>query len=233
MYKNLNELEREIYDTLKIEVRADRNLKIIQAAKLCNVSTSKISKFCKKLGFENYKQYKIYISTNKIESTTQSAELNRISNYIKTFNQKDLRNIHRKFTDCNRIVLYGFGPSLIALEYFAYRLRMNSNIDIITTSDETVLECALNKETLVLIYTVSGKFRSFEKIVNLSKKFKSRLLILQEELDLNTKVKPKDIFYLTNTCQYSHDLPYNKTRTIFFIFIEELISYIQEQKKQN
>ena len=53
----MNELERTIHARLLEESREKTNLTITEAAKLADVSPSKISKMVKKMGFSGYKEY--------------------------------------------------------------------------------------------------------------------------------------------------------------------------------
>lgn len=53
----LNSLEVQIHEKLSEESKAKPNLTITEAAKITEVSPSKISKFVKKLGFSGYKEY--------------------------------------------------------------------------------------------------------------------------------------------------------------------------------
>ena len=63
---NLNEFEKRILETLNLECKKNKKLRIINAAELCGCSTSKISKTVKKLGFNNYKQYVNFINDEYI-----------------------------------------------------------------------------------------------------------------------------------------------------------------------
>lgn len=54
MSSNLNELDTEIHNQLSKECKSNPKLTIVEAANLCHCSPSKISKFVKKAGFENY-----------------------------------------------------------------------------------------------------------------------------------------------------------------------------------
>lgn len=224
--EKLNELELSIHLQLQQHLQTNPDLKIIEASNLCQVSPSKISKFCQKIGFSNYKQYKEFVQTGKIASNSSSFELERLSNYIKSFDNKKATKLARLITKHDRIILHGIGPSLIAVEYFAYRLRIHTKKDIITTSDDFFINTNINNKTLAIIYSVTGTFRSFKPIINTCEGKKTEYIIVCEEQSNQPDFTNKKVLFLTDSTQDMHQLAYEKTRTIWFIFIEEVISKI-------
>lgn len=225
-FDNLNSLENEIHTVLYSEINSNPTLKIVDAAVIAAVSPSKISKFCQKLGFNNYKQYKEYILTGSV--TSSSPELERISMYIKKFDSRKAMKLARLITKYDRIILHGIGPSLIAVEYLAYRLRIHTTKDIITTSDDFFINTNINTNTLVVIYSVTGTFRSFNSILTTCSAKNTEYIVVCEENTNQKEFLNRNILYLTDTKQDLHPLAYEKTRTLWFIYIEEVISRLIE-----
>src|SRR4051812_45473194 len=116
---NLNQLELSIHDKLSKIIEKNDNLKILEAADYCDVSSSKISKFVRKLGFENFKQYKQFFGGQQIitKDNKYSSELERLKNYIENFDSVLIDNFLAIFKKYNKIVLFGLGPSFICVEY--------------------------------------------------------------------------------------------------------------------
>lgn len=227
-FDKLNRLENEMHNILQQEIKQNSQLKSADAAKLCDVSTSKISKFVHKLGFINYRQYREFIISGELQPIKQQiSELDRLSDYIKRFDYRKPRKLSKLISNYDRIVLYGFGPSLIAAEYFAYRLRINTNHDVVSTSDDFIVTSNFKKNTLLLIYTATGTFRSFEKIINICEMNNIAYLIICEEYNNLEYLENKNVLYLTDDTQENKQYAYDKTRTIWFIFIEEVISELQ------
>jgi len=73
----LNPLEQEIYSKIKAYSVEHADLKITQVAEMSNCSISKISKFVKKLGFKNYKQYMDFLYGRDMPSKKTSMALDR------------------------------------------------------------------------------------------------------------------------------------------------------------
>ncbi len=228
-FKILNELEQTIHKQLSAALLDDNLLSITNAAKLCDVSPSKISKFCKKLGFENYKQYKIYITTGKlIPFNNKSEELQRLEKYIKTFNPNTSTKLAKLIHKSNRIILCGMGPSLIAVEYFAYRLRIVTCCDVMTSNEDFFMKNHMTNNSLLIIFTATGLFQSYANIVNYCESNNFKYIIICEENNHIDEYANKNLLYLTNSTQVNKKLPYEKTRTIWFIYIEEVLTSLAQ-----
>ena len=92
-FSKLNQLEQQIYDCLLTSSKSHSDLKITQAAELCGCSSSKISKFVKKLGFTNYKQFMDFLYGREIPLKETSSELERIKLYIDDFDASLVVNL--------------------------------------------------------------------------------------------------------------------------------------------
>jgi hypothetical protein len=74
----LNPLEKQIHEQMIRHSKTMPTIRINQAAAACHCSVSKISKFVKKLGFSNYKQYLEFLYGKDIKPIDGSNELNRV-----------------------------------------------------------------------------------------------------------------------------------------------------------
>ncbi len=85
----LNPLERHIHEVLLAQRDTKGTMRINQAAEICNCSVSKISKFVKKLGFHNYKQYmEFFLNGKDIIGYTSTNEIQRIRSFLDTFDSQ-------------------------------------------------------------------------------------------------------------------------------------------------
>lgn len=228
---NLNTLEKEIFNRLMAQSKVESDIKINQAAELCGCSVSKISKFVKKLGFTNYKQYVNFLYGREMNLIQSSSELSRIKKVIDDFDYSMVDEFLDLFDSHDRIVLFGYGPSLIVAQYFEYRLRVSSSKFIISISDELSVESMVDDRTLLVIFTATGAFKSFEPIYNASKRKGGELLIIVEEYNTALFSSCDRIFWLSKFPQPTHLKPHEKSRTVFFIFIEEVIQKMIMNKK--
>ncbi|NGP45650.1 MurR/RpiR family transcriptional regulator [Bacillaceae bacterium SIJ1] len=231
---NLTELEKKIHSTLSEAVAENSKLKIIEAADLCDVSPSKVSKLVRKLGFENFKQYKLYFSGQQasVEVRQKSTEIERLIQFLEDYDPEIVDHFISVFKNFNKVILFGLGPSFISAEYFAYKLATITDKNVFVTHHEDYAERLADEDTLLIVFSVTGKFASFENLFSAAKsKGAQAMLILEEQI--NTRDSQADyIFYLSKYNQSDDLLAFEKTRTIFFIFIEEIITKLNRKSDE-
>jgi len=225
---NLNQTEHEIHEKLTALLKENSELKIIEAASLCKVSSSKVSKYVKKLGFDNFKQYKLHFSGQVPlqKKPIMRDEIVRIKDFLEDFDQSLIEQFLAYFSGYTKIILYGLGPTFIFLEYFAYKLNFVTNKKIFVTQEEDSINRLADENTLLTIFSVTGAFAKFDNIYNNANKQGATVLLILEEYNPNVYEKIDNIIYLTKSIQNPELLPYEKTRTIFFIFIEAVIAQL-------
>lgn len=230
----LNEVELLVHNKLSKIIPNNANIKILEAANYCEVSPSKVSKLVRKLGFETFKQYKQFFSGQQIpiENKKNSSELDRLKNFIENFDSVLIDNFLDLFIKYDRIVLFGLGPSFIAIEYFAYKLTLVSGKNIFVAQNESYAQHLVDEETLLIVFSVTGKFTSYENLINGVKSRGANILMILEEYNTSLALEIDNIFYLTNSTQDENLLPFEKTRTTFFIFIEEIIARLMAERDE-
>ncbi|MCC3145638.1 SIS domain-containing protein [Halanaerobium sp. Z-7514] len=229
---NLNDFEREIYNKLLEYSKENPPFRIKDAAEVCDCSVSKISKYVQKLGFRNYKQYIAFLYGEELENENQSDELDRLKKFINDFDTSMVDEFIELLNEHQKIVLFGYGPSGAITEYFEYKLRTCSDNFVISLLDETSLLSVIDDNTLLVIFTATGTFRSFEPIYKRAKKQGANVAIVVEEYNTRLFNQCDRIFWLSKFNQPDHFEPYQKTRTIFFIFMEEVVRKIILKKKK-
>jgi DNA-binding MurR/RpiR family transcriptional regulator len=227
----LNPLEQQIHAKLYDYSRQHSNIRISEAAELCDCSVSKISKFVKKLGFENYKQYLDFLYAREISSKEPSDELTRISKFIDEFDEKKVEELITLIEAHDKIILFGYGPSLICAQYFEYRLRTVTNKVIFAVADEISISSISDESTLLILLTVTGKFHTFESIYNAATAKSCQVAMVVEEYNTDLFKQCDHIFWLSKYNQPDDLLPYEKSRTVFFIFLEEVIQNLMRKNK--
>lgn len=225
-FNKLNPLERQIYETLLTLSKDNSNIKIAQAAESCSCSISKISKFVKKLGFSNYKQYMDFLYGKEIPQKKPSSELERIKNFIDDFDVSLVDEFIELMNSYEKIILFGYGPSFICTQYFEYKLRINTNKFVISVPDEISVETLIDDNSLLVIFSTTGKFKSFERIYKLSKESNCQVLLIAEEYNDSLLSNCDKFFWLSKISQSNDLKPHEKSRITFFIFIEEVIQHI-------
>ena len=228
----LNALERKIHETMLTQRTNSESLRITQAAEICQCSVSKISKFVKKLGFRNYKQYIDFLSGKDIRHIESTNELQRIREFIDTFDSTLVDDLFSLIENHSKLILFGYGPSLLCAQYFEYRFRNCSDKTTMAVSDEIAVYNMVDESTLVIILTETGRFHSFQDVYDVAKEKGSDVVIIAEEYNTELFTQCDRIFWLSQLPQPSHFKAYEKSRTLFFIFLEEIIQRLLVHKER-
>jgi RpiR family transcriptional regulator, glv operon transcriptional regulator len=229
---HLTKLEKSTHSTLMENVIQNNTIAIVEAASLCQVSPSKISKLVRKLGFDNFKQYKRYFSGQETPEITsgKSTETARLIQFLENYNPSLTEDFLSVFTKFDKVILFGLGPSYITAEYFAYKLTTVTDKNVFVTHHEDYAERLADNNTLLVVFSVTGTFTSFEPLFEKIKNKDSQIMLILEE-NINTRDSKADyIITLSPPDQSSELLAFEKTRTVFFIFIEEIIAELRRQR---
>lgn len=227
----LNPLERNIYSILIKEIRINDKLSITDAASICSCSPSKISKFVQKLGFKNYKEYLGFTSGKSL--TVISNENERLDKFLENFNPDIVNYFVTYLQKFEKIILFGYGPSFIAGQYFEYKLRNLLDIPIFAVAHETSINDLLSKNTLVVIFSITGQFKSFKELYDDIASKNGKVAFILEEGRTEFLEAYDYTITLSNYLQNPAIQPHEKTRTTFFIFIEAVIKRLETSLFKN
>jgi DNA-binding MurR/RpiR family transcriptional regulator len=228
---NLNALEQRIYDKLLESSKEFDDITITQAAEMCGCSISKISKFSKKLGFKNYKQYVDFLYGKELSKEEASSEFDRLKKFMDDFDFTLIDDFLDLLDQYDKICLFGYGPSFIVAQYFEYKLRFSTNKYTIALPDELSVINMLDDKSLLVIFTTTGAWRSFENIYNISRKKGGKVLVIAEEYNSSLMGTCDRLFWLSKFHQPGDLDAHEKSRTVFFIFIEEVINRLLQNRK--
>lgn len=227
----LNPLEQDIYNKLMVYTKDNASLKIAEASSLCGCSTSKISKFVKKLGFDNFKQFVTFTQGKELPRKEHSSELERIRDFTEKFDSNVVDNFIDLLDKHKKIIIFGYGPSYYCAQYFEYKLRIQYDAFIISVPDIVTAQNLIDDTTLLVILSTTGHFASFKDICEKTKEKGGDILLIVEEYHTDLLNDYDNICFLTDSTQSSELAPHEKSRTVFFIFIEEVIFQLLKRKK--
>lgn len=230
MSSNLNNLDTEIHSRLSEECKSNPKLTIVEAANLCHCSPSKISKFVKKAGFENYKQYVNYICNRVPIPKTFSNEFERIHHFLDTFDLSIIDEFITKISNYKKIVLVGYGPSKYCALYFQFKLQLFCQQTVLVIEDEISAPSLLDSDSILIVFSATGAYHSFRHYQTIAQEKQAAFLLLVEEYNPSVIPDYGEIIFLTDSFQTISTIPYEKSRIVFFIFIEEVISHFIQNK---
>ena len=228
----LNSLERKVIDTLVAHAKESPAPTITQAAELCACSPSQVSKAIKKAGFSGYKQYVSYLYHGNQPKTESPKEIERLKRSLADFDQTLVEQFVELINRHEKIILFGYGPSQIVAQYFEYKLRLCVSAFIATPPDEQTVSNMVDDTTLLAIFSTTGQYKSFEGIFKHAKSRGSDVVVISEEFNPLLMETCDRYLVLTQYKQPDSLKPYEKTRTLFFIFIEQVIQEILAARAQ-
>ena len=230
----LNDLEIKIHNRLIKESQSQPNLTITEAAKLTEVSPSKISKLVKKMGFSGYKEYFRFLTGKElIKQKKLNSEFARIQNFMENFDESSVDYLADLIQQSEKILLFGYGPTNFCMEYFEYKLNFTLNKNVIRVSQPSLIPDLLTENSLLLIFSVAGKFASFDPLFEEAKKHHAKSLLVMEEMNTNLSLDPSEIIFLTKSHQDEQLKSHEKTRTILLMYIEEVVRKLSINKEDD
>lgn len=142
-------------------------------------STGSIVRFCKKLGFDGYSEFKFFISNNLLEIELGQGEdyliklvdiyLRELSLFKSNLNTKELSKLSKLIVSAQSIIIVGKNSSYVA----AYQLQMRLNklgIRAIAIQDDITIynyTNILNQNDLVILFSVFGSgSNDYPKMIN-------------------------------------------------------------------
>ncbi|MCF7940227.1 MAG: SIS domain-containing protein [Spirochaetia bacterium] len=228
----LNTRERQIHQRLQEASASLPTLRIADAAALCGCSVSKISKFTKRLGFVSFRHYVEFLYGKEPVSGSRSQELSRVQQFISQFDESLVEEMIALIDKHTRILLFGYGPSLLCAQYIEYRLRTSCPKVVISVVDDLSVATMTDTSTLLLIFTVTGAYRDFKPTYNAASRNGAQVVIVAQNYNISLIDQCDKIFFLTENPNPEDIAPYEQSRTLFFIFMEEVIQRIARSRAE-
>jgi DNA-binding MurR/RpiR family transcriptional regulator len=176
-------------------------LSISQIAKKLHISPATITRFCQKISFSGFNEFKHelkrYIDlSNKPTISTDIKEidyfaklyqnhLNIIDNTFKKVTYTNIKQAVALLTNASKVHVYGIGNSGIAAQEFKSKFfRIGINVETVTDPHQAVMDAALSTEdSLVIGISVSGKTKEVINAVSIAKKQGASILVFTGEKD--------------------------------------------------
>jgi DNA-binding MurR/RpiR family transcriptional regulator len=219
----LNPLEKHVLETLSGYAKEHSRPTIVEAAQHCGCSVSHVSKAIKKAGFEGYKRYMDYLYTGEQPQQKTHDEIERLKRVLETFDVTMVDNFVDLVRSRSRIIVFGYGPSHIIAQYVEYKLRLCLDAVVTTPPDENTLRSLLGPDTLLIILTATGQYRSFHEVAALARSRDTDVVVVSEEYNSVLMEDCQRYIVLAKEKQPNDLEPYQKTRTLFLVFFEQVI----------
>lgn len=228
-FKNLNSLEQKIHATLITGWQQNilaKDSSIQTLANYCNVSESKISKFVRKSGFNSLKSYREFI-TNDRGNFNWHNELEKLIFLTQNYDTTIVDDVINEMNNYSKIIIFGYGPSYIAGQYFAYKLNFKNDKFVLAINDELLLNNIIDKQTLVIFLSETTRFKSFKATVDAVNSKDATSLFIVGEFIFAPELSEQKIVYLTEFKPDNSKKAFEKTRIHFFLFFEMIIEKLK------
>lgn len=152
-----------------------------------------------------------------------NSEFSRIQEFMENFDTETVSYLADLIKKYDKIILFGYGHTNICMEYFEYKLTYTVDKNVIRATQASLIPSLLTENSLLLVFSVAGKFAQFDTLFEEAKKHHAKSILVIEELNSTLTLDNSEIIYLTKSHQDEKLTSHEKTRTILFMFIEEVI----------
>ncbi|MBM7598912.1 DNA-binding MurR/RpiR family transcriptional regulator [Virgibacillus halotolerans] len=212
-------------------------------AKKINVSTSSITRFCKKIGFDNYKEFIFcyrrslieYASDrNEVTSNLQLRYKELIDAIDKSMDKEKVKKACEYIYNHKIIHVYGLGLSAISGEDFKFRFtRIGKYVEVVHDYDSIeMISSLLNHENLVIYFSLRGENEHVIQSLKELKEKKSHLIIITS--NQSEKIRNlADVTLLTSNIKNKNELGQISAQIPLLIIIDMIYSQYINMYREN
>ena len=169
------------------------HMSINELASRIDITEATILRFCKKLGYKGYQDFKISLSQevafrkkdmkNSIVEKTFTRFSSGLDFTLSNLNTSDIINVSQNIIKAKKICVFGIGNSYVPTMYF-YNALVKQGINIWISTDSHVrnmLALNLTKDDFVILLSSSGKTVEMINIAKLCKKYNINLAVITNQ----------------------------------------------------
>ncbi|WP_217077504.1 MurR/RpiR family transcriptional regulator [Clostridium baratii] len=233
--EKLNKNESEILDFCLRNPIKIKNMKINDLAESTYTSPSSIVRFCKKIGFSGFSEFKASLSFNTKEDKNKAKSNysgNHSQNLFKDIN-KSIELINETIVDdvlemlhkANRIEFFGEGSSRFVCSEVAKKFRTigKTAFNYDDSSMMYISATSLTENDVIFAISISGETTQILKALNIGKSRGSKIISLTD-IGNNTQSKISDKTLFTTSTSFNMD-NINIQSRIQTLIIAEYIFY--------
>lgn len=209
--ENYTKTERKLYDYIVENMETVMIDSITELAEKCAVGEATVLRFCRKIGYKGYQDFKLAIAMEKnVQPTINEGESHYITGIYADL-QKSLEDTlhlmahdHLKIAldwirQYDEIVLIGVGHSgITALDFQSRLLRVGIKSEALTDSHFQVMRASLATEkTLFIALSISGSTKDIVDAVVNAKKYGAKVIAITG-YSKSPLSKHADLVLLTN-----------------------------------
>ena len=208
---NYTKSELKLYDYIKEHLETVMYNSLTELSERCAVGEATILRFCRKIGFNGYQDFKLAIAQelSVVKATQQDEDhlINRIKNNTlkaieDTFDAVDeglLKKAIDWIDDYDEIIVYGVGHSgLTALDLQSKLMRIGKNVQVVIDPHFQIMRsCSASERTLIIAISITGSTKDIVDSVEKAKENKAKVIAITSYVR-SPLTKLSDIVLLTS-----------------------------------
>ncbi|MBS4219021.1 MurR/RpiR family transcriptional regulator [Bacillus sp. FJAT-49711] len=171
IYISLTKSEQKVADVVKNKLAESVYWSVSDLAEHAGVGETTVIRFCRKLGYRGYQDFKLSVAQNAVESITNeygevqytdsvdilakkvtSENSNILQNTLSLIQPGKIEQATQEIMKASKIFIFGVGASGIMAQQAQYRfMRLGFNVHFATDSHVIAMNCALAKKGDVVI----------------------------------------------------------------------------------
>ena len=233
---NFTKAEPKFYELLKENIKYIESHSIVMVAKKCGASKSAILRFCQKIGYSGYSEFRFDLMkythsqikiNNDISILSMTTSLfNKAIDKMKNIDENKIKNCVKKIYDANIIKAIGvMDSSLIAKKFFYDFTKLGKNIFTIT--DIMEINFSINtivENELIILFSVDGYLNNLEDFFKDIKEKNIEIILIT--CNKNAKFIKYSSEYIVISCDDNSSII--DEHVLLFVFLNILIEYYKE-----
>lgn len=224
-----------LYEVLKDNLENILSFSANDLSKKYNISQSTITRFCQKIGYDGYNEFKFDVFRSGKQGSSFKNDLSTLDSYIQlieilkaSIDNETLSKLAADIIKASSIIIIGMHKSTLPAKMLQYNLfKYGKKAIVLDYSDLSDLEQMIGKDDLVIIYTNRGNILGTINALlkKLSKKITFNLSIITMNDKLSIKKYTTNYIWLPSAINQGFKT-YLENQVIFFIYTDLLTSQI-------
>lgn len=208
---NYTKSESKLFNYIQDNLETVMFNSLTELSERCTVGEATILRFCRKIGFNGYQDFKLAIaqelSVTKLGQQDEAHFISRIKNNTlkaieDTFNAVDEALLSKAIDwldQYEEIVVYGVGHSgLTALDLQSKLMRVGKNVQVVIDPHFQIMRsCSASEKTLVIAISITGSTKDIVDSVGKAKENKASIIAITSYVR-SPLTKLADIVLLTS-----------------------------------
>ncbi|CAM4313791.1 MurR/RpiR family transcriptional regulator [Erysipelothrix inopinata] len=237
---NFTKQEIIIMDSIIENVEDLTNLSLMEFADKISISKSALLRFCQKIGYEGYSQFKYaisrYVSELPASDDNSSQQKNLTDMYSDTIltmdsfiGDKDLESLYSKLNNAHSIKVFGYAETGISAHYFSDKLQAygyDAEAIIQLHNLRRKIQVA-HQDDLLIFISISGNTSIMNELVTQAQDAGLKSVLVTQNSFSTFKEYVDQTILLPYFSESSFVLD---PHVILYVFFSKLINYINENK---